>query len=186
MATRETDGKTTSVTQFIALSWIPALDVPLSTACVHWAMENALLWQLDVSFCKDAARNRMDNSLGGLLSCAAARSRLSSRTNRRNRYPSSSQKSVGVTTICESLSITCSLHDPSTIALPGPQSQTGSVAKIVGHLHLSDSVAAITENASSSKLISGANFLSQPRKKLHIRCSTYRLVALKSHPATSQ
>ena len=30
----------------------------------HWAIENALHWQLDVSFREDAARNRKDNAPG--------------------------------------------------------------------------------------------------------------------------
>jgi len=33
----------------------------MTTVCAHWAIENALHWQLDVSFREDAARNRKDN-----------------------------------------------------------------------------------------------------------------------------
>ncbi len=33
----------------------------MATAHAHWAIENALHWQLDVSFRADAARNRKDN-----------------------------------------------------------------------------------------------------------------------------
>ena len=32
----------------------------------HWAIENALHWQLDVSFREDAARNRKDNGPGNI------------------------------------------------------------------------------------------------------------------------
>lgn len=65
-ATRETDGRVTSATRFFALSWMPAPDVLLSTVRDHWAIENALHWQLDVSFREDAARNRKDNGPGNL------------------------------------------------------------------------------------------------------------------------
>jgi len=60
-ATRETDGAVTSETRIFALSWLPAPEVLLTTARAHWAIENALHWQLDVSFREDAARNRKDN-----------------------------------------------------------------------------------------------------------------------------
>ncbi len=33
----------------------------MATVRAHWAIENALHWQLDVSFREDAARNRKDN-----------------------------------------------------------------------------------------------------------------------------
>ena len=56
----------TSETRFFALSWMPAPDVLLSTVRGHWAIENALHWQLDVSFREDAARNRKDNGPGNL------------------------------------------------------------------------------------------------------------------------
>ena len=65
-ATREADGKVTTETRFFALSWIPAPEVLLSTVRDHWAIENALHWQLDVSFREDAARNRKDNGPGNL------------------------------------------------------------------------------------------------------------------------
>ena len=60
-ATRETGGSRTSETRFFALSWLPAPEVLLATVRAHWAIENALHWQLDVSFREDAARNRKDN-----------------------------------------------------------------------------------------------------------------------------
>jgi hypothetical protein len=41
--------------------WLPAPEVLLATVRAHWAIENALHWQLDVSFREDAARNRKDN-----------------------------------------------------------------------------------------------------------------------------
>ena len=40
---------------------MPAPEVLLSTVRAHWSIENALHWQLDVSFREDAARNRKDN-----------------------------------------------------------------------------------------------------------------------------
>lgn len=38
----------------------------LATVRAHWAIENALHWQLDVSFREDAARNRKDNAPGNI------------------------------------------------------------------------------------------------------------------------
>jgi predicted transposase YbfD/YdcC len=58
---RETDGKVQTQTRFFALSWMPAPEVFMATARAHWGIENALHWQLDVSFREDAARNRKDN-----------------------------------------------------------------------------------------------------------------------------
>lgn len=60
-ASRESDGKLQSETRWFALSWLPAPEVLLATVRAHWAIENALHWQLDVSFREDAARNRKDN-----------------------------------------------------------------------------------------------------------------------------
>jgi predicted transposase YbfD/YdcC len=65
-ATRETEGKTTSETRFFALSWMPSPETLLTTVRDHWAIENALHWQLDVSFREDAARNRKDNAPGNI------------------------------------------------------------------------------------------------------------------------
>ena len=65
-ASRETDEKTTSETRYFALSWTPAREVLLDTVRAHRAIENALHWQLDVSFREDAARNRKDNSPGNI------------------------------------------------------------------------------------------------------------------------
>jgi hypothetical protein len=45
---------------------MPAPDVLLATVRAHWAIENALHWQLDVSLREDAARNRKDNSPGNI------------------------------------------------------------------------------------------------------------------------
>ena len=53
-------------TRYFALSWMPTPDVLLATVRAHWAIENALHWQLDVSFREDAARNRKDNSPGNI------------------------------------------------------------------------------------------------------------------------
>jgi predicted transposase YbfD/YdcC len=65
-ATREIEGKVTSETRVFALSWMPTPEVLLETVRAHWAIENALHWQLDVSFREDAARNRKDNSAGNI------------------------------------------------------------------------------------------------------------------------
>jgi predicted transposase YbfD/YdcC len=65
-ATRETGGKVTSQTRYFALSWTPTPEVLLATVRDHWAIENALHWQLDVSFREDAARNRKDNGPGNI------------------------------------------------------------------------------------------------------------------------
>jgi predicted transposase YbfD/YdcC len=65
-ATRETDGKVTCETRYFALSWMPAPEVLLTTVRDHWAIENALHWQLDVSFREDAARNRKNNGPGNI------------------------------------------------------------------------------------------------------------------------
>lgn len=65
-ATREVDGKVTSETRFFALSWLPTPEILLATVRAHWAIENALHWQLDVSFREDAARNRKDNGPGNI------------------------------------------------------------------------------------------------------------------------
>jgi predicted transposase YbfD/YdcC len=40
--------------------------VMLAAVRDHWAIENALHWQLDVSFREDAARNRKDNGPGNI------------------------------------------------------------------------------------------------------------------------
>jgi predicted transposase YbfD/YdcC len=42
------------------------IEVLLATVRDHWAIENALHWQLDVSFREDAARNRKVNGLGNI------------------------------------------------------------------------------------------------------------------------
>ena len=66
VATREAGGETTSDTRYFALSWTPTPEVLLTTVRAHWAIENALHWQLDVSFREDAARNRKDNAPGNI------------------------------------------------------------------------------------------------------------------------
>ena len=65
-ATRKLDGKTSSETRCFALSWIPEPEVLPATVRAHWAIENVLHWQLDVSFREDAARNRKDNAPGNI------------------------------------------------------------------------------------------------------------------------
>jgi predicted transposase YbfD/YdcC len=58
---RETGGIVQTETRHFALSWTPAPEVFMATVRAHWEIENALHWQLDVSFREDAARNRKDN-----------------------------------------------------------------------------------------------------------------------------
>jgi predicted transposase YbfD/YdcC len=58
---REVDGTAQTETRHFALSWMPAPEVFMATVRAHWEIENALHWQLDVSFREDAARNRKDN-----------------------------------------------------------------------------------------------------------------------------
>jgi predicted transposase YbfD/YdcC len=65
-ATRETGGKVTSEIRYFALSWTPTPEVLLAAVRDHWAIENALHWQLDVSFREDAARNRKDHGPGNI------------------------------------------------------------------------------------------------------------------------
>ena len=65
-AIREIGGKVTSQSRYFALSWMPTPEVLLATVRDHWAIENALHWQLDVSFREDAARNRKDNGPGNI------------------------------------------------------------------------------------------------------------------------
>jgi predicted transposase YbfD/YdcC len=60
-ATREIDGSKETDVRIFALSRQLSPDDLLSTARAHWQIENALHWQLDVSFGEDGARNRRDN-----------------------------------------------------------------------------------------------------------------------------
>ena len=87
---RETDGKVQTETRHFALSWMPAPEVFMATVRAHWAIENALHWQLDVSFREDAARNRKDNGPANIamphaaapsISPAATHPRARSRSN---------------------------------------------------------------------------------------------------------
>ena len=65
-ATREIDGFATAQTRFFALSWLPTPEVLLETVRAHWAVENNLHWQLDVSLREDSARNRKDDGAANL------------------------------------------------------------------------------------------------------------------------
>jgi len=61
-ASREVDGKVSSQTRWVPLSWQPEPDILLAIVRDHRGIENPLHRQLDVSFREDAARNRKDNA----------------------------------------------------------------------------------------------------------------------------
>jgi predicted transposase YbfD/YdcC len=72
-ATRVIDGKTETEARIFVLSRKLSPKALLETARDHWQIENALHWQLDVSFGEDAARNRKDNGPANIATSAAAR-----------------------------------------------------------------------------------------------------------------
>ena len=61
VATREIDGKIETDVRVFALSCKLSPEQFLGSVRAHWQIENALHWQLDVSFREDAARTRRDN-----------------------------------------------------------------------------------------------------------------------------
>jgi len=65
-ATRRIDGKVTTDVRIFALSKKLSPERLLVTARAHWQIENALHWQLDVSFGEDAARSRKDNAAANI------------------------------------------------------------------------------------------------------------------------
>ena len=60
-ATRTIDGKTETDVRIFVLSRVLTPKALLQTVRAHWAIENRLHWQLDVTLREDAARNRRDN-----------------------------------------------------------------------------------------------------------------------------
>jgi len=48
------------------MSCVPAPEVLLSTVRAHWGIENALQWQLDISFHEDSARSRKNNGAANI------------------------------------------------------------------------------------------------------------------------
>ena len=61
VSTREIDGKIETDVRVFALSCKLSPEQFLGSVRAHWQIENALHWQLDVSFREDAARTRRDN-----------------------------------------------------------------------------------------------------------------------------
>jgi predicted transposase YbfD/YdcC len=65
-ATREVDRNVSSETRWFALSWQPEPNILLAIVRDHRGIENALHWQLDVSFSADTAADRKDNAKGNI------------------------------------------------------------------------------------------------------------------------
>ena len=103
---READGKVQTETRHFALSWMPAPEVFMATVRAHWAIENALHWQLDVSFREDAARNRKDNGPANIaMPHAAAPSTSPDATPPRARSRSNRSAPVGTMRFFQAFSI---------------------------------------------------------------------------------
>lgn len=58
----KTSGQTTSMTRYFITSLPPEAQRIAKAVRAHWAIENGLHWQLDISYREDASRKRKDNA----------------------------------------------------------------------------------------------------------------------------